>query len=74
MIKLPLTQKEREIYDFILGFDQAHGYMPTMKEISIAFRRPARSSSVQREIKNIINKGKLERGKGWRSLRLPKEQ
>jgi repressor LexA len=34
----PLTDRQREIYRWIVGYIATHGYSPTVRELCLAFR------------------------------------
>ena len=62
-----LTDRQREILDWIKGFIRDHGMPPTVREIGGAF--DIKSSSVFDQLKALERKGHLERGDlGARSL------
>lgn len=66
MPKLPLTQKEQEVYSYILGYISDNGYSPTREEIGAKFG--ISSPGANNFVKNLVRKEKLElvKAKGQR--------
>lgn len=56
----PLTQRQREVLDWVRGFIREHGIPPTVREIGGAFE--IRSSSAFDFLQTLERKGHLERG------------
>lgn len=53
-----LTQRQREIYDFVTGYVDRHGYPPTVREIGEAVGLTS-SSSVHAQLANLERRGLL---------------
>ncbi len=56
-----LTKRQREILDFIKGFQESEGYSPSLEEIGAHFRLSA-VSTVHEHLANLESKGLLRRG------------
>ena len=55
-----LTERQREIYDFVVGYVDRHGYPPTVREIGEAVGL-ASSSTVHAHLANLERAGYLKR-------------
>lgn len=69
---LPLTETEKRVLGYILGYYSDNGYMPTLREIGIFMNYPEKSqrSSAQVITKNLEAKGRILLGKGWRNIEI----
>lgn len=56
---MALTKKQKEVYDYIVAYNQQNGYAPTQKEIKEHFQLKS-FGSVQRYIKYLTQSGLLE--------------
>lgn len=56
---MALTDKQKEVYDFICSYASKHGYAPTQKEIKEHFELKS-FGSVQRYIKYLVDAGLIE--------------
>lgn len=56
---MALTDKQKEVYDFIRSYADTHGYAPTQKEIKEHFELKS-FGSVQRYIKYLVDAGLIE--------------
>ncbi len=69
----PLTPKQAEIYDFILRFTRAHGYPPSVREISEAVNLKS-PSTVHFHMKKLEAEGYIIKAEGkTRAISLPQE-
>lgn len=69
----PLTPKQAEIYDFILHFTKAHGYPPSVREISEAVNLKS-PSTVHFHMKKLEAEGYIIKAGGkTRAISLPHE-
>jgi len=57
---LPLTRKQRAIYDYLEGFDRMHGYAPSFEEIATRFGYKS-LSTVHEHVTNLQRKGWIRR-------------
>src|ERR671918_1213038 len=55
-----LTERQREIYDFVVGYADGHGYPPTVREIGEAVGL-ASPSTVHAHLANLERAGYLKR-------------
>ena len=55
-----LTKRQREIYDFVRGFLEAHGYAPSLEEIAEHFGLSS-VATVHEHLENLQSKGALRR-------------
>src|SRR5918996_6267782 len=55
-----LTERQREIYDFVVGYADRHGYPPTVREIGEAVGL-ASPSTVHAHLANLERAGYLKR-------------
>jgi repressor LexA len=58
---MALTRRQRQVYDFIAGFVQAHGYSPSFEEIGEGLGLSS-LATVHKHISNLEAKGLLKRG------------
>lgn len=58
-----LTEKQQQIYDYIIAFGQTHGYPPSVREIGeyVGLKSP---STVHFHIKGLINAGLISKTEG----------
>lgn len=69
----PLTQKQAEIYDFILQYTKEHGYPPSVREISAATNLKS-PSTAHFHIKKLEAEGYIQKADGkTRAISLPRE-
>lgn len=69
-----LTKKQKQIYDYIAGYIEKHGYSPSLTEIRDKFKMGT-ISTIHEHISNLVEKGLLKKVKGvGRSLELVKEK
>jgi repressor LexA len=61
-----LTRRQREIYDFILGFVREKGYSPSLEEIGAAFGLSS-VATVHKHVQHLVEKGLLR--KAWNRSR-----
>jgi len=67
-----LTKKQKGILDYIKSYSKKHGVAPTIWEIQKHFKLSA-PSTVHGHIKNLVNKGYLEKqGSSARGIEIPK--
>jgi len=64
-----LTDRQREVYDFIKTFTKTNGYPPTIREISKHFGFSSPSGSII-HVKALQKKGYIERDHASRGIRL----
>jgi len=65
-----LTKKQKQILDFIISFSQDYGYMPSYREIAVAFDLSS-PASIHQYIKALEEKGYVQTSKSEaRSLEL----
>ncbi len=57
---MALTRRQRQVYDFIAEFVQAHGYSPSFEEIGAGLGLSS-LATVHKHITNLENKGLLKR-------------
>ena len=57
---MALTKRQRELYDFIAGFVQEHGYSPSFEEIGRGLQLNS-LATVHKHITNLEKKGLLKR-------------
>jgi repressor LexA len=60
MVELNLTKRQREIFDFIRGYSESHGYPPTVRDIGRALGLTS-SSTVHAHLSNLEKLGLLRR-------------
>lgn len=69
----PLTKRQAEVYEFIVGFVEAHGRQPTFREIGPAIGTNF-TNGVMGHINALEKKGWIERVgtgfKGWKLVGL----
>lgn len=53
---VPLTDKQRAIYDWIVEFCESHGYSPTVRELANAFGLHSTNGAVC-HLKPLMRKG-----------------
>jgi len=74
---MALTKKQKEVYDYILSYNQKNGYAPTQKEIKEHFQLKS-FGSVQRYIKYLTQSGLLETDwnarRGLKALAVPDQE
>jgi repressor LexA len=74
---MALTKKQKEVYDYILSYNQQNGYAPTQKEIKEHFQLKS-FGSVQRYIKYLTQSGLLETDwnarRGLKALAVPDQE
>jgi repressor LexA len=64
-----LTNRQREVYDFIVEFRREHAYVPTIREISYHFKFNIKSA--HDHLKALARKGWIRRaGKGSRAIEI----
>ena len=69
----PLSPKQAEIYDYILRFTKAHGYPPSVREISTAVNLKS-PSTVHFHMKKLEAEGYIQKADGkTRAISLPRE-
>ena len=58
-----LTEKQRQIYDYIISFQRDHGYPPSVREIGehVGLKSP---STVHFHLKKLADAGVIEIGAG----------
>jgi SOS regulatory protein LexA len=61
-----ITKKQKEVYDYIVNYNQTNGYAPTQKELKEHFNLKS-YGSVQRYIKYLADAGYIE--KDWNARR-----
>lgn len=70
MSRQPLTQVQKEIYDFIVEYHSKNKIMPRIRDIAKALSYES-TSPVHCHIDNICNKGYMRKyAKQWRGLKL----
>ena len=57
---MALTRRQRQVYDFIAGFVQSHGYSPSFEEIGSGMGLSS-LATVHKHISNLEKKGLLKR-------------
>ena len=60
MLAMAITRRQREVYDFISGFVQKHGYSPSFEEIGEGLELNS-LATVHKHITNLEKKGLLTR-------------
>ena len=63
---MALTKRQRQIYDFVCGFVEEHGYSPSLEEIAAAFGLSS-VATVHKHVKHLVDKGYLQ--KAWNRSR-----
>jgi len=63
---MALTRRQREIYDFICGFVDEHGYSPSLEEIGAHFGLSS-VATVHKHVQHLVEKGMLR--KAWNRSR-----
>jgi len=63
---MALTRRQREIYDYIVGFVEENGYSPSLEEIGEHFQL-ASVATVHKHIQHLVSKGFLR--KAWNRSR-----
>jgi repressor LexA len=58
--EMNLTKRQREIYDFVRGFLEEHGYAPSLEEIADHFGLSS-VATVHEHLENLQSKGALRR-------------
>ena len=56
-----LTQKQQQIYDFLVQYTQEHGYPPSFREIKLAVGLKS-PSTVHFHLKRLQEQGLIEKG------------
>ena len=70
---MPITKRQKQIYDFIQSYIQKNQFSPTFEEIKKHFNLSA-LSTIHQHIKSLIHQGLLiKNGYGARSLELPEK-
>lgn len=64
--KLPLTEKEAEVWRYILGYITDNGYAPTRTEIGLHFGYSRQGAEAK--VQNIAHKGYIKFGRGIRNI------
>ena len=57
---MALTRRQRQVYDFIAGFVQSHGYSPSFEEIGNGLGLSS-LATVHKHVSNLEKKGLLRR-------------
>ena len=57
---IPITKRQKEVFDFIKGFIADRGYSPTLEEIKKKLKLSA-VSTVHQHINALINKGYINK-------------
>jgi len=66
----PLTKRQKEVYDFVSQYIEAHGYAPSYREIATAFKFGS-VATVAEHIESLVSKGMLQKGENEaRSIQL----
>ncbi|HVE80963.1 MAG TPA: transcriptional repressor LexA [Candidatus Dormibacteraeota bacterium] len=69
----PLTKRQKEVYDYITQYIEAHGYAPSYREIAEAFKLGS-VATVADHVETLVSKGMLSKNEGSaRSLQVIKE-
>ncbi len=63
---MALTKRQRQIFDFVSGFVEEHGYSPSLEEIAAAFGLSS-VATVHKHVKHLVDKGYLQ--KAWNRSR-----
>jgi repressor LexA len=63
---MAMTRRQREIYDFICGFVEEHGYSPSLEEIAAQFGLTS-VATVHKHVQHLVEKGMLR--KSWNRAR-----
>ena len=63
---MALTRRQREIYDFVCGFIDEHGYSPSLEEIGARFGLSS-VATVHKHVHQLVAKGWLR--KSWNRAR-----
>jgi DNA-binding MarR family transcriptional regulator len=63
-----MSEQMLSILVFCYGYQRRYGYAPTQQEIADALLR--KQASVARSIKRLAHLGYVERGVGWRNVRV----
>jgi repressor LexA len=63
---MALTRRQREIYDFVCGFIEQHGYSPSLEEIGARFGLSS-VATVHKHVNQLVAKGWLR--KSWNRAR-----
>lgn len=63
---MALTRRQREIYDFVCGFIDEHGYSPSLEEIGARFGLSS-VATVHKHVNQLVAKGWLR--KAWNRAR-----
>ena len=63
---MALTRRQREIYDFVTGFVEEHGYSPSLEEIGGHFGLRS-VATVHKHVQHLVEKGLLR--KAWNRSR-----
>jgi repressor LexA len=63
---MALTRRQREIYDFVCGFIEEHGYSPSLEEIGARFGLSS-VATVHKHVHQLVSKGWLR--KSWNRAR-----
>lgn len=66
-----MTQNQAKVLKFVREFIANNGYSPTFVEIADSLCM--HSNPVNNAVKKLVENGYLNKGKGWRNLRLPNE-
>lgn len=66
----PLTKRQKEVFDFVSQYIEAHGYAPSYREIATAFKFGS-VATVAEHIESLVTKGMLQKGENEaRSIQL----
>jgi SOS-response transcriptional repressor LexA len=63
MRKLPLTENERDVYGYILGYISDYDYAPTLSEISTFMGSPNHQTATY-YLSQLVDKGYITRERG----------
>ena len=63
---MALTRRQRQVYDFVIGFVEEHGYSPSLEEIGAHFGLRS-VATVHKHVQHLVEKGLLR--KAWNRSR-----
>ena len=63
---MALTRRQREVYDFVIGFVEEQGYSPSLEEIGAHFGLRS-VATVHKHVQHLVEKGLLR--KAWNRSR-----
>lgn len=66
-----MTSSRERVYEFIVAYLEREGWAPALAEISSALGFSSRTTAKQ-HVDRLVREGRLERGNGYRQLRLPR--